>query len=111
MFSKLLPVEKRHIWTLSALAIGAFLGIVASFVLSTEALELAKNSNAVLSCNLNAVVNCASVGLHPSASIFGFPNAFLGVMTLPIILVIAVAILMGEKAHEHKSSLSKGLMS
>ncbi len=97
MFSKLVSVEKRHIWTLSILAIGASAGLIASFVLSTEAIVLAKNANAVLPCSLNAVINCAAVGSHPSASVFGFPNAFIGMMTLPVMLVIAVAALMGTK--------------
>lgn len=97
MFSKLISVEKRHIWTLSALIVGAAAALVASFVLSTEAIQLAKNANTVLPCSLNAVINCAAVGAHPSASIFGFPNAFVGMVTLPVMLVIAVAVLMGTK--------------
>lgn len=97
MLSKLFPVRKQHIWILVLLASASAAGLLASFVLSTEAIELAKNADAVLPCSLNAALNCATVGIHPTASIFGFPNAFIGMMTMPVMLTIAVAALMGTK--------------
>lgn len=97
MFSRLFPAKKEHIWTLVLLAVASATGLLAAFVLSTEAIELAKNANAVLPCSLNAALNCATVGAHPSASIFGFPNAFIGMMTMPVMLTVAVAALMGAK--------------
>lgn len=97
MFSRLFPAKKEHIWTLILLAVAAMTGLLASFVLSTEAIELAKDANAVLPCSLNAALNCATVGTHPSASIFGFPNAFIGMLTMPVMLTIAIAALMGTK--------------
>lgn len=97
MFSNIFKDKERRVWSLSLLAVAAITGIVASFVLSTEAIELAKNANASLPCSVNAVVDCAAVGSHPTASIFGFPNAFVGLLTLPVMLTIAVAALMGTK--------------
>lgn len=97
MFSKIFSVEKKHVWTLSFMAVAAAAGLLAAFVLSTEAIELAKNANAVLPCSINSALNCAAVGSHPTASIFGFPNAFVGMVTLPVMLTIAIAALMGAK--------------
>ena len=71
--------------------VGAVLSLVASFVLSVEAVELAKDSSAALSCNFNAVLNCGTVGLHPSAHMFGFPNSFLGLMAEPVVITVAIA--------------------
>lgn len=71
--------------------VGAILSLIASFVLSVEAVELAKNSNAVLSCNFNAVLNCGTVGVHPSAYMFGFPNSFLGLIAEPVVITVAIA--------------------
>ena len=34
---------------------------------------------------------------HWSAAILGFPNSFIGVMTLPVMVTIAVALLAGAK--------------
>lgn len=75
----------------------ATLGLLASLVLSVEALVLAKNSNAVLSCSLNAVVDCAAVANHWSASLLGFPNSFIGLVAMPVVMTIAMSIIAGVK--------------
>ena len=77
--------------------VGSGLGLLASFVLSIEALELAKNSHAVLSCDFSSALSCSAVANHWSAAILGFPNSFIGVMTLPVMVTIAVALLAGTK--------------
>ena len=77
--------------------VGSGLGLLASFVLSIESLELAKNSHAVLSCDFSSALSCSSVANHWSAAILGFPNSFIGVMTLPVMVTIAVALLAGTK--------------
>ena len=76
---------------------GSVLGLLASFMLSIESLILAKNSHAVLSCDLSSVLSCSTVANHWSATILGFPNSFIGVMTLPVMVTIAVALLAGAK--------------
>lgn len=78
-------------WIFASMLVGAILSLIASFVLSVEAVELAKNSEAALSCNFSAVLNCATVGNHPSASMFGFPNSFLGLMAEPVVITVAIA--------------------
>ena len=77
--------------------LGSGLGLLASFVLSIEALELAKNSHAVLSCDFSSALSCSAVANHWSAAILGFPNSFIGVMALPVMVTIAVALLAGTK--------------
>ena len=79
----------------AGMLIGAILSLVASFVLSVEAVHLAANPNAELSCSINAVVNCATVSLHPSATMFGFPNSFLGLIAEPVVITVAIAGLAG----------------
>jgi uncharacterized membrane protein len=82
-------------WIFLSMLIGALLSLVAAFVLSVEAFELAKNPNAALSCSINIVLNCATVAAHPSASLFGFPNSFLGLLAEPVVITVAIAGLMG----------------
>ncbi len=84
-------------WIFASMLVGAIASLIASFVLSVEAIELAKNPNAVLSCSVNAVLNCATVALHPSAHLFGFPNSFLGLISEPIVITVAIAGLAGTK--------------
>lgn len=88
---------KRQNLAAFIMLIGSALGLLASFMLSIEALILAKNSHAVLSCDLNSVLSCSTVANHWSATILGFPNSFIGVMTLPVMVTIAVALLVGAK--------------
>lgn len=82
-------------WIFFSMLIGAIISLVASFVLSNEAVELARNPDAILSCSINAVLNCATVGLHPSAHLWGFPNSFLGLMAEPVVITVAIAGLAG----------------
>lgn len=77
--------------------VGSGLGLLASFILSIETLILAKAPNAALSCDLNSVISCSSVAQHWSASLLGFPNAFIGLMALPVMITVAVSLLAGVK--------------
>lgn len=65
--------------------------LIASFVLASEAVTLAGEPDAVFSCDINTVVSCGTVGSSWQASVFGFPNAFLGLLTEPVVLTLAVA--------------------
>lgn len=89
--------SKRRQLAALALLLGSGLGLLASFVLSIEALTLAKNSHAALNCDLNSVISCSAVANHWSATLLGFPNSFIGMMTLPVMVTIAVALLAGTK--------------
>ncbi|MGB4957764.1 MAG: vitamin K epoxide reductase family protein [Candidatus Saccharimonas sp.] len=84
-------------WIFVSMLVGAIGSLIASFVLSVEAVELAANPDAVLSCSINVVLNCATVGIHPSAHLLGFPNSFLGLMAEPVVITVAIAGLAGVK--------------
>ena len=84
-------------WIFISMLIGAVGSLIASFVLSVEAVELARNPDAVLACSINVVLNCATVGIHPSAHLLGFPNSFLGLMAEPVVITVAIAGLAGVK--------------
>ena len=89
--------DKRQKIAEISLLTGAGVGLLASFILSIETLVLAKTPNTVLGCDLNAVISCSSVAQHWSASLLGSPNAFIGLMALPVMVTIAVALLAGTK--------------
>jgi len=67
------------------------LGLVASFWQLMEKLTLLKDSHAVLSCNLNSVFSCSSVLNSHQASVFGPPNALIGVMMFTFFFTVALA--------------------
>ena len=58
---------------------------------------LAKDPTASLSCDINAVISCGTVGASWQASLLGFPNAFLGLIAEPVVITIAVASLGGVR--------------
>lgn len=89
--------ENDNHWIFASMLVGALLSLMASFVLSVEIFELTKNPNANLSCDINAIISCSTVNSHPSATLFGFPNAFLGLMAEPVVITVAVAGLSGVK--------------
>lgn len=79
------------------MGISAIICIIASAVLSIESYHLALNPNTVLGCDLNAALSCGAVAKSWQATVFGFPNAFIGLATEPVVLTIAVAGFVGVK--------------
>ena len=77
--------------------VSSILGLVASLVLSIDAVKLAADPLADLSCNISQKISCATVGLSDQANLLGFPNAFLGLMAEPVVITIAVAALGGVR--------------
>lgn len=84
-------------WIFATMLFSASLSLLASFVLSIDALRLAEDPDADLSCNINAVISCGTVGGSWQAQLFGFPNAFLGLVAEPVVITIAVASLGGVR--------------
>lgn len=84
-------------WIFTTMLVGALLSLLAAFVLSVEAIQLAKNPDTQLSCSVNVVLNCATVAKHPSAELLGFPNSFIGMMAEPIVITVAIAGLAGMR--------------
>ena len=77
--------------TYAAMLISSSLSLWAALVLSYDAITLAGNPNAKLSCDVNAVVSCGKVALSWQSHLLGFPNAFLGLMLEPVVISVAVA--------------------
>ena len=95
--ARLQRVRHSNAWIFGAMLFFAALSLIASFVLSLDAIELAKDPEANLSCNINSVISCGTVGTSWQAEAFGFPNAFLGLIATPVIITLAVAGLGGAR--------------
>lgn len=89
--------EARHRGALIEMLISSLLSLTASIVLSIDAIALAKDPNAALSCNISDTISCAKVGITWQANLLGFPNAFLGLIAEPVVITIAVAALGGVR--------------
>ncbi|SHJ30851.1 Uncharacterized membrane protein [Tessaracoccus bendigoensis DSM 12906] len=88
---RVMPPDRSRYILFGEMLVFATLSLVASFILAYDALVLARNPDAVLACSINAIFDCAKVGLTPQANVFGFPNAFLGLISEPVVMTIAVA--------------------
>lgn len=80
-----------------AVLLGAALAaLAAAFTLSLEKIHLMNDPDAVLSCSFNVILNCAGVMETWQASVFwGIPNMFIGLVSFPVLVAIAVAALWG----------------
>jgi len=77
--------------TFVAMLISSSLSLWAALVLSNDAIKIAGDPNAKLSCDVNAIVSCGKVARSWQSHLLGFPNAFLGMMTEPVVIAVAVA--------------------
>ena len=91
LIDRLHTFRQSNTWIFSTMLLSACLSLLASFVLSVDAIDLAKDPSAQLACNINAAISCGTVGVSWQAHLFGFPNAFLGIVAEPVVITIAVA--------------------
>ncbi|MGV8847599.1 vitamin K epoxide reductase family protein [Tessaracoccus sp.] len=91
------PSSRSRRWLFTEMLVFAALSLLASFVLSWDAILIARNPDIILSCSINPILDCVKVASTWQASVFGFPNAFLGLISEPVVLTIAVASLAGTK--------------
>ena len=89
--------EKRSIRTAYiVMLVGAVLALIAAFVLTIEKLHLLQNPDAILSCSINVVLNCTTVmQTWQSSLFFGIPNMYIGMISFPVIIAVAVAAIFG----------------
>ncbi len=97
MLLRLHRIRHANAWIFGTMLFSSCLSLVASFVLSYDAVKLAANPNASLSCNINATISCGTVGVAWQSHVFGFPNAFLGLIAEPVVITLAVASLGGVR--------------
>lgn len=84
-----------HFKAYMTMLVSSFFSLVASLVLSIDAIKLAKDADSPLACNINSVVSCAKVAVSWQSNLLGFPNAFLGLICEAVVITIAVAGLSG----------------
>lgn len=75
----------------------SIIALICSFVLSQDELALAKNPGFVPTCNLNPVLSCGDVIKTHQASLFGFPNPWIGLAAFSVFLTVGVILLAGAQ--------------
>ncbi|CAN2183322.1 COG4243 Predicted membrane protein [Candidatus Nanopelagicaceae bacterium] len=74
-----------------AMLVSSTLSLIASLVLSYDAVKLAGTPSSKLSCDINAIVSCGKVAKSWQSTLLGFPNSFIGLMLEPVVMTIAIA--------------------
>lgn len=77
--------------TYVAMLVSSVLSLIASLVLSYDAIKLAAAPNSKFACDINAVISCGKVAKSWQSNLLGFPNSFLGLMTEPVVITVAIA--------------------
>ncbi|MFM1757486.1 MAG: hypothetical protein RL193_63 [Actinomycetota bacterium] len=77
--------------TYVAMLISSTLSLIASLVLAIDAWKLAGNPNSKFACDINAVVSCGKVAKAWQSNLLGFPNPFIGLMSEPVVITVAIA--------------------
>jgi uncharacterized membrane protein len=70
--------------------IAGVLGLAAAATLTVEKIEILINPDYVPSCSINPVLSCGSVMVTSQASVFGFPNSLMGIVSFTVVLVTGV---------------------
>lgn len=86
-----LAPARRYTGSWIEMLISSILSLTAALVLSIDAIKLAEDPNAALSCNVSAKISCGTVGTSWQAQVLGFPNSFLGLMFEAAVIAFAVA--------------------
>ncbi|MDT0188904.1 vitamin K epoxide reductase family protein [Rothia terrae] len=73
------------------------IALAASSMLIYEKLQILMDANHQSVCDLNALLNCGTVMRHWQASVFGFPNPYIGLIGFTIIVTIGAALMAGAR--------------
>ncbi|MGW1563855.1 vitamin K epoxide reductase family protein [Streptomyces sp. NPDC002144] len=79
------------------LIVAGSLGILASFVITVDKIQLLQDPGFSPSCNLSPVLSCSNVMRSHQASVFGFPNPLLGLLAYPVTVTAGFALLAGAR--------------
>ncbi|MGA5101211.1 vitamin K epoxide reductase family protein [Streptomyces lavendulocolor] len=72
-------------------------GLLAAWVITLDKFKLLEDPNFTPGCSLNPVVSCGSIMKSDQASVFGFPNPMLGLVTYGMVVAIGAALLAGAR--------------
>lgn len=75
--------------------VAGVIGLFMSGLIMYDKIQLMQDSGFVPSCTINDVVSCTDVMNSDQASVFGFPNPFIGLVGFGIVLCIGAALFAG----------------
>jgi uncharacterized membrane protein len=73
------------------------IGLLCSFSLTVEKMDVLRNPNYHPICDLNPVLNCGSVMNSKQSEAFGFDNTFIGLAAFAVLITVGAVLLAGAK--------------
>lgn len=89
---KKIEFKKVFPWLLVVVGV---LGLLASFMISLEKIAILKDPAHQALCSINPVFSCNSIIKSDQASVFGFPNPFIGLIAYAMLLTTGIGMLAG----------------
>ena len=77
--------------------IGGVVGLIASFILTIEHIDIVKDPLHQLSCSIDPVLACGPIMNSKEATIFGFPNPLIGLVVFGAQIMLGAVMLAGAK--------------
>lgn len=90
--SKLKIIRK---WLPYLYIIAGGISFISAMIISIEKNALLVNPDYIPSCSINPLIGCGSIMKSWQASLFGFPNPWLGIIGFSIVITVGVAMLAG----------------
>ncbi|UUS32250.1 MULTISPECIES: vitamin K epoxide reductase family protein [Streptomyces] len=72
-------------------------GVLAAWVITLDKFRLLEDPHYTPGCSLNPVVSCGSVMKSAQATVFGFPNPMLGLVTYGMVVAVGAGLLAGAR--------------
>ncbi|WP_419993432.1 vitamin K epoxide reductase family protein [Streptomyces boninensis] len=73
------------------------IGVGASAMITHDKMLLLKDPDATLACSLNPIFSCGTIMQSWQASLFGFPNPYIGWVAYSMLVIIGVGLLAGGR--------------
>jgi uncharacterized membrane protein len=72
-------------------------GLLAAWIITLDKFKLLENPDYVPGCSVNPVISCGNIMKSEQASVFGFPNPMLGLVTYGIVIAVGMSLLAGAR--------------
>ncbi|GAA1894916.1 vitamin K epoxide reductase family protein [Streptomyces sodiiphilus] len=79
------------------LVITGAMGLLASWVITLDKFRLLEDPDFSPACSINPVVSCGNIMESDQASVFGFPNPMLGLVTYGMVIAIGAGLAAGAR--------------
>jgi uncharacterized membrane protein len=79
------------------LALGGLVGLFASAQLTIDKINILADKDYVPACSINEVLACGTIITTEQASVFGFPNSLIGIVSFSVLTTLGVVLLAGVR--------------